>query len=276
MAYQDYRNPCFLGKAQKHCGDFLYLAHRTRGGIDAFGVHCLYGVDYHQARPAFGRFRYNVVYQGFAVDVDIVLHFAAIAAPGEPVGPHLHLPGAFLAGDIQGGQFPCAKRNLQRQGALSYARLAAYEHQGARYHAPAEQPVHLGHAEADALFLRIVDFLEPQRLALGRYGLCHALRAGGALLRLHRHLLHRVPFPARGAPSQELGILVSAIGAVPNCLCLCHSFQSYKKNSLQQKRPLPGIGSRSDGSVAAGYCSTTKNCRSRNTFGAGRISNEKN
>ena len=147
VADQDYRHPCFLGKAEQEGGSLLDLGNRARRRLHILRKHGLDGVHDHQVRHDFTSLLENVLHQGFAVD-------EAVGVVSSDAGcTEFHLTRAFLTGDVQGFQMRAVKRNLQRQGGFADAGLTPDQHKRAFHEAAAENPVHLPVAQGDTAFL---------------------------------------------------------------------------------------------------------------------------
>ena len=210
MADKDDGNARLLGEAEQDGGRLLDLGDAAGRGLDALAVHRLDGVDNHQVGGNLLRLGDDVVHQGLGVDIAV----GKIAA--ETFGPHLDLADAFLTRDIERLERRPHQRNLQAQGGLADARLAADQHQGALDDATAEETVHLGAAEGDPVLAGELNL--PQR-----NGLMARPRHGRRKLPLRRARCHRllhkgIPFPAGGTLSHPLGAFIAARCAEPDAL----------------------------------------------------------
>ena len=116
-----------LGKILQPGGRFTHLGDTARGRIQVLVIGRLDTV-YNSEDRTDGR---DVLQDGLQTgfrDQKQVLGFQA-----KTLGSHFNLPGALLAGNIQDGpmQVRCLSGNLQQQGGLSDARIAADENQRA-------------------------------------------------------------------------------------------------------------------------------------------------
>ena len=164
MAHQHQRHAIFLGIADEFEGTGAHLADGARRALDLVGMHGLDRID-HQQRGRLHAVQRgeNVAHRGGGGQLD-----RRLGQP-QPVGPQAHLPGRFLAADVDRrltGQGQLGRR-LQQQGGFADARIAAHENGAARHDAAAQRPVQLGNARQAALQRRgfVVQRLEHHRAA---------------------------------------------------------------------------------------------------------------
>ena len=216
VADKDHRHTAVFCETQQHSGHFLDLAHGARRALERVGVHSLHGVHDHKVRLQGA----GLLDHGFdlrlAEDETVVRN----AFRGKAQRPHFHLFFAFLASHVESPQRRAAEGNLQAEGGLAYAGLAAYQYERAAHDSAAQQPVELGYSEGLACLGREIHVAESAGLAAVGAG---SGTAAGLLFRFRGSFHHRVPLAAGGAAPHPFRALVAAAGAVPDALTFaCH------------------------------------------------------
>ena len=232
VADQDERGPGLLGLLHQLGGHGADLAHRAG---DALGQRRGQGLDrVHDEH--LGRFHPFEHGQGV---LDLVGGHGQQPRPeqAEPPGAGFQLGQGLLAREIDRGvpEPRLAARQLQEQGGLADARLAAEQNGRARDQPGAEQPVQGGQAggpRAEVLALQIFQGL---RSLLGR-GRAHRGRG----LAAHGHGLERVPFLAGGALALPARGLCAAGGATVGFL----GFHGVEYPVIRRKNPVPRMSGR--------------------------------
>ena len=176
-------------------------------------VHGLDGVDHHQV----GLFRADVFRHQLGVGLGEDEEVGALHP--QAAGPQLDLPCALLAGDVEHPQsLAQVLADLQEDGGLADARVAADEHQGALDDAAPQHPVQLGEAGVVPLLVGGADLVDGHGVGDDPRGPGPGapLGQGGLLYRF----LHGVPLPAAGALPQPFGGLEPALTALIDDLAL--------------------------------------------------------
>ena len=212
VAHQHHRNACLLGQAhQFRCG-LAHLRHAAGQALRGLGMHHLDRIHHHQLRAFDGDQLRDALDDGFGSHRE-----AALGQP-QPSGPSGNLFEGLFAAHVQhtdaAGQRRC---DLQQQGALASAGIAAHEHHGALHEAAAEHAVQLARAAGDAIALGGLDLMQ-----LGGARSAASIAPGAASGPGAGDLAQRVPLPASGALALPLGVLRAAIGADERCLRSCH------------------------------------------------------
>jgi len=158
--------------------------------------------------------RHDVFEQRLGVDQ------AVVVADADARGAHLDLLGRLLARDVERLERVGRQGNLQREGRLADAGLAAQQYERAGDQSAAQHAVHLAVAQVDAPVVALADVADPLR---ARGGEPAGQRRGGRRALAGDELLGEgVPFAARGAAAEPLRGFEAAILAEVCFLDLGH------------------------------------------------------
>ncbi|OQA40623.1 MAG: hypothetical protein BWY52_02823 [Chloroflexi bacterium ADurb.Bin325] len=215
VADEEEREAARLGKAQQVRRAVAHLGDAARAGSDGVGVDALHGIHHDQPRR-------GVLDLGRdGLEVRLGQHEDIALDDAQPLRAQLDLRGGFLAGDVEDRALAAAQRmaQLDQQGGLADAGVAADEHHRAGHDAAAQHAAQLADRHRDALIAVGGDVGQGQRRAAGRQ------RGAGRPARrrlLHGHLDQRVPLAAIGAAPHPLALRAAACLTDVSGPRLCH------------------------------------------------------
>ena len=192
-----------LGMPHQLGGALAQLRDRAWRGIQGVGVEGLYRVDHHQAGPVLGQLGQDLLHRGLGQHRQV-----QIRQP-QALGAQVDLGQRFLTGDVQRAHARLhAGQDLQQQGGLADAGVAADQDDRAGNDAAAQYPVHLAQPGTGARGLARVHLAQALHAPSGHAADAAAagLGRGGIDTRLHQ----RVPGTAVGALAGPLGTCRSA------------------------------------------------------------------
>src|ERR1700730_10756447 len=165
VAHEEDRDVAALGQQHQPAGALAHLAHAAGRRGDAAQEDRLDRIDGGHHRPSLFEMLHD------AVEVVLGQHHKAVALDAKTLRPQLQLLDRLLARHVENRAVRAGHLagELQQQGRLANAGIAADQHQGAGHDSAAQYLVELSHGE-------------PEPVGLGKADLCqrHGLRARNA------------------------------------------------------------------------------------------------
>ena len=249
VAHQQQGGVLALGDASQGGGTFPHLGHRTRGAAQFSVMEGLNGVNDRHRWPQRLQLLQHQLQIGFGEQLKIspCIGFAsfgfASARLRQATPAQLHLLGRLLRTHVEHRR---PSRHgagaLQQQGALTNARVAAHQHQGAGHQATAQHPIEFAVAAAKPLqgpLANRLDRLRASRLAgdngFSSRSLGHRPPAP-TVGRRSSFLLHQgVPAAAAGALAKKLAGLGSTAGADKKSAGLGHELRADERGLYEER-----------------------------------------